>query len=129
MLLFRYIICRANLLHWTISSSLLSADGDKSLLPPFNPADFNIVSDTAWEDSPGVISYEIQQSFHVTKDTQVESVEYLNELPAIWPVPRRPTAYIVDLQDPKFRIYNENGILRRVDALLKNKVSIQHSLF
>ncbi|KJA15424.1 hypothetical protein HYPSUDRAFT_80527 [Hypholoma sublateritium FD-334 SS-4] len=87
---------------------------------PFNPLEFDTISDTAWEDSE-VTSYVIEKTFAVAKGFLVERVEYLNQLPALWPIPEQPTAFILDLRDPKYNLYDKDGDLYRVDALVKNK--------
>ena len=59
----------------------------------------------------------------ITRQCTVDAVEYISELPSYWPVPRNPRAYVVDLSDPKFDIYDKSGRLMTVDALIKNSVS------
>lgn len=90
----------------------------------FNPLEFDTISDTAWEDSE-VTSYVIEKTFEVAKGFLVERVEYLNQLPALWPILEQPTAFILDLRDPKYNLYDKDGDLYRVDALVKNKVSVR----
>jgi len=54
----------------------------------------------------------------------VDAVEYISDLPSYWPVPRNTKrAYVVDLSDPKYNVYDKNGRLMTVDALIKNAVS------
>ncbi|KAJ7456349.1 hypothetical protein B0H11DRAFT_2321631 [Mycena galericulata] len=50
--------------------------------------------------------------------SNVERIEILTEIPTFWPVPLKPTAYIVDLSHSKW-----NKLLEEftVDALIKNK--------
>lgn len=64
----------------------------------------------------------------MAKGFPVERVEYLNQLPALWPILERPTAFILDLRDPKYNLFDKDGDLYRVDALVKNKVSIYFSV-
>ncbi|KAJ7823708.1 hypothetical protein B0H14DRAFT_2597735 [Mycena olivaceomarginata] len=56
--------------------------------------------------------------FQVTAEATVERVEYLTELPPLYPIPETPTAFVIDLQDPKFNI-TKNGTMCTVDALIK----------
>lgn len=60
--------------------------------------------------------------FRVTKEVTVERVEYLNELASIYPIPKTATAFLIDVDDPKFAITDKRGDLYTVDALIKNKV-------
>jgi hypothetical protein len=61
---------------------------------------------------------------NINRQTKVQRVEYLTDLPSYWPVPRIPTAYVVDLRDPKFDYYDADGELLdlRADTLIRNKV-------
>ncbi len=59
----------------------------------------------------------------MAKGFPLERVEYLNQLPALWPILEQPTAFILDLRDPRYNLYDKDGNLHRVDALVKNKVS------
>ena len=59
----------------------------------------------------------------IMRQCTVDAVEYISELPSYWPVPRNPRAYVLDLSDPKFDIYDKSGRLMTVDALIKNAVS------
>ena len=59
----------------------------------------------------------------ITRQCTVDAMEYISVLPSYWPVPRNPQAYVVDLSDPKFDVYDKNGRLMTVDALIKNAVS------
>ncbi|KAJ6582744.1 hypothetical protein B0H10DRAFT_2198444 [Mycena sp. CBHHK59/15] len=53
--------------------------------------------------------------------THVERMEYLTELPSMWPVPRVATAYVVDLSDPTFNLVDNAGNLIPVDGLVKRQ--------
>lgn len=77
---------------------------------------------TDWND-PEVLSRIIYNGklMPVTRQLAVEGVEILDCIPSLWPIPRVPTAFIVDLRDPKFRLV-EKGKLLTVDGLIKNKV-------
>ena len=59
----------------------------------------------------------------VTAEVIVQRVEYLTDLPSLYPIPETPTAFVVDLQDPKFNIFKK-GALCTPDALIKNKVRV-----
>ena len=51
----------------------------------------------------------------------MEHIEILEKLLSVWPVPRLPTAYIVDLRAPEFDV-EEKGKVLTVDGLIKDKV-------
>ncbi|KAF7344306.1 hypothetical protein MVEN_01722200 [Mycena venus] len=53
----------------------------------------------------------------VTAEVVVQRVEYLTDLQSLYPIPETPTAFVVDLQDPKFNIFKKGT----PDALIKNK--------
>ncbi|KAJ7440019.1 hypothetical protein FB451DRAFT_1415381 [Mycena latifolia] len=78
------------------------------------------LSDMVWYDT-NIISRAIDGLAHINRQTKVERVEYLNDLPSYWPVPRVPTAYVVDLRDPKFDFLDSDGELLRADALILDK--------
>jgi hypothetical protein len=59
----------------------------------------------------------------ITRQCTVDAVEYISDLPSYWPVPQNKRAYVLDLSDPKFDVYDKNGKLMTVDALIKNAVS------
>jgi hypothetical protein len=81
-----------------------------------------ILDVTDWQD-PAVQSNVLVNGVRtrVTRQQYVQRVETLTCIPSLWPVPRIPTAYIVDLRDPKYNII-ENGNPVTADALIKNKV-------
>jgi hypothetical protein len=64
-----------------------------------------------------------QGPIKITRQCTVDAVEYISDLPSYWPVPQSKRAYVVDLSDPKFNVYDKNGRLMTVDALIKNAVS------
>ncbi|KAJ7271831.1 hypothetical protein C8J57DRAFT_1507735 [Mycena rebaudengoi] len=66
------------------------------------------ISATVWHDTD-IISMAIHGPAKINRQTKVERVEYLTGLPSYWPVPRIPTAYVVDLRDPKFDYYDGDG--------------------
>jgi hypothetical protein len=120
-----YVICFWPSVFLTKSSRLSLVDFSESephasSRSPFDLDDFIEISTTIWEDSD-ITSWVLEQPFNVTKEFQVERVEYLREIPSVWPIPQRPTAFILDLSAPKFQLYDKDGVLYRVDALIKNK--------
>ncbi|KAJ7060131.1 hypothetical protein C8F01DRAFT_1144108 [Mycena amicta] len=79
-------------------------------------------SDTVWLD-PGLKSLVIYAGplFKITKNLPgVVRIERLTEVPAIWPVPRVPTAFLVDLKHPMFA-FKIQGKLVKPDQLIKNQ--------
>jgi hypothetical protein len=79
------------------------------------------VSATQWLD-PEIESHVSDHPRRLNRQLLVERVEYLSDIPTYWPVPRQRTAYILDLRDPKFDVYNDKGEMLSMDALIKNKV-------
>jgi hypothetical protein len=79
---------------------------------------------TDWWD-PNVRSRVVEKRTRVTRQFTAERLEYLTEIPSVWPVPRVATAYILDLRDPKFDVVLGGKVLRP-DALIKNKVRLIH---
>jgi hypothetical protein len=55
--------------------------------------------------------------------THIERLEYLSEIPTGFLVPRVPTAFVVDLSDPKFNLLNDDGNLFGVDVLVSGQVN------
>ncbi|KAJ7511946.1 hypothetical protein B0H11DRAFT_1899441 [Mycena galericulata] len=81
------------------------------------------VSTTVWCDTD-IISKAIDGLAHINRQTKVQRVEYLNELASGYPVPRVPTAYVLDLRDPKFDFRagaDGRGELLNADALILNR--------
>ncbi|KAJ6614279.1 hypothetical protein B0H10DRAFT_2436035 [Mycena sp. CBHHK59/15] len=79
-------------------------------------------SDTVWLD-PHVSSMVRVVNMNLTSDsrTHIERLEYLSEIPTGFPVPRVPTAFIVDLSDPKFNLLDDDGNLFGVDVLVSGQ--------
>ncbi|KAF7353417.1 hypothetical protein MSAN_01530800 [Mycena sanguinolenta] len=77
-------------------------------------------SDTRWLDDQLSSRVHIGK-FKVTAEVTVDRVEYLTELPSLYPIPETPTAFVIDLQDAKFDIMKKKGDLCTPDALIKNK--------
>ena len=100
--------------------------GKRSPLP-FDPSIFTEESGTIWTDS-NVTSYGVDGIFLVTKEVRVDRVEYLSNIPCVWPIPKVQTAFILDLQDDaKYLVRKKaggNGATPVTpDFLLKNMVS------
>jgi hypothetical protein len=100
--------------------------GKRSPLP-FDPSMFTEQSDTIWTDSK-VTSYAVDGTFLVTKEVRVDRVEYLSNIPCIWPIPKIQTAFILDLRDDaRYLVRKKAGGNSATpvtpDFLLKNMVS------
>ncbi|RDB30944.1 hypothetical protein Hypma_004875 [Hypsizygus marmoreus] len=95
--------------------------GTSSLL--FDPSTFKKLSLTDWQNTR-ITSRVILGKTNVTSGVTVERVEYVSELPSLWPIPRVPTAFVVDLRDSKFELFDNKANLLTPDALIKNKVSL-----
>jgi hypothetical protein len=95
--------------------------------PPFDASQFTEKSGTIWTDS-NVTSFAMEGAFQVTKEVRVDRVEYLTDIPCVWPIPRISTAFILDLRDnAKYLVRKETGNIATPvtpDFLLKNKVRI-----
>jgi len=72
-----------------------------------------------WQDDD-MTSRIVCEKTKLTRQLEVERIEYLTEIPSIWPVPRVATAYVLDLRDAKFHV-SEKGKILTADALIKNK--------
>jgi hypothetical protein len=95
----------------------------------FDPLKFTQKSDTIWTDSD-ITSYRIDEVLQVTMGLQVDRVEYLSEIPNVWPVPQVSTAFIVDLRSSKFLQVRKSSTdpvsaPLRPDSLIKNKVHFE----
>ncbi|KAJ6543345.1 hypothetical protein B0H10DRAFT_2443547 [Mycena sp. CBHHK59/15] len=77
-------------------------------------------SDNVWKDE-GISSHVLIGDYRVTAKVKVGRLEYVSGLPSIYPIHRIPTALIVNLEDPKYNIYDKDGVLHTVDFLIKNK--------
>lgn len=100
------------------------SDSDSDIDEPaetFNPNRFITISDTDWHDSD-ISSTIIKRRTQITSEVGVDHVEYLTEIPSLWPIPCIPTAFVVDLRDEKYNIYDKEGKIFSPDALIKNKV-------
>ncbi|KAJ7830499.1 hypothetical protein B0H14DRAFT_3143490 [Mycena olivaceomarginata] len=76
-------------------------------------------SDTIWRD-PDIKSRVLTGKFRITKILTVDCIEYLNNLPSIWPVSQIPTAYVVDLDTRHGDIDPESGWPNTLDFLIRN---------
>ncbi|KAG6884190.1 hypothetical protein C0992_006788, partial [Termitomyces sp. T32_za158] len=87
----------------------------------FDPADFILPSETDWQD-PAITSTVINQKTRITSAITVDRIEYLTVLPSLWPIPRIPTAFVLDLRGSKYNFLNKKtGKPFSPDALIKNK--------
>ncbi|KAG7089005.1 hypothetical protein E1B28_010718 [Marasmius oreades] len=65
-------------------------------------------SDTVW---PLAIKSEVHPyvsadcPLHVTREKVIHRLEQLSEIPPVWPVPEKPTGFILDLSDPMHHLY------------------------
>ncbi|KAJ7046357.1 hypothetical protein C8F04DRAFT_1248605 [Mycena alexandri] len=84
------------------------------------PKDDLAASDTPWAD-PEISSTVRTGVFQITGDVTVQRIEYLTEIASLYPVPRVSTAFVVNLEHPKYNITNKRSKLYTVDALIKNK--------
>ncbi|KAF7373812.1 hypothetical protein MSAN_00592900 [Mycena sanguinolenta] len=78
------------------------------------------LSDTVWCDTD-IVSKVINGPTNINRQTKVERVEYLDDIPSNFPVPRVPTAFILDLRDPKFNFVNKDNEPIRADTLILDK--------
>ncbi|KAJ7649280.1 hypothetical protein B0H17DRAFT_1215320 [Mycena rosella] len=80
-----------------------------------------ILSDTVWYDTD-IKSKAIDGPAPINRQTKVMRVEYLDDVPSNFPVPRIPTAYILDLRNPKFNFMSNNtNELLCLDTLILDK--------
>ena len=47
-----------------------------------------------------------QGPIKIMRQCTVDAMEYISELPSYWPMPKNKRAYIVDLSNPKFNVYD-----------------------
>ncbi|KAJ6550901.1 hypothetical protein B0H10DRAFT_2202252, partial [Mycena sp. CBHHK59/15] len=114
-----------------VSEALIwAASRSSSILPPNISTAIDLCSDddepdleesdTVWQDE-GISSHVLIGDYRVTAKVKVGRLEYVSGLPLIYPIHRVPTALIVNLEDPKYNIYDKDGVLHTVDFLIKNK--------
>jgi hypothetical protein len=82
---------------------------------------FTEISDTDWCD-PNIASWVLVGETQIMTKLRIQRIEYLTEIPSVWPIPRVLTTFILDLCDPKYGIADTAGKLYRSDVLIKNKV-------
>ncbi|KAJ7702166.1 hypothetical protein B0H16DRAFT_1832003 [Mycena metata] len=76
-------------------------------------------SNTLWQDD--ITSSVRTGRFTITQKIKVQRLEYLSEIPSIWPIPRSSTAFVIDLDDEKHNIINpDTGDLMAVDRIIRN---------
>jgi hypothetical protein len=78
---------------------------------------------TRWLD-PNIVSRVVEERTKITTQFIADRVEYISELPPVWPIFRQPTAVVLDISDAKFDIVDKKGKRLRVDALIRDKVSV-----
>ncbi|KAJ7764105.1 hypothetical protein DFH07DRAFT_1059148 [Mycena maculata] len=74
--------------------------------------------------SEDLISKVIHGLANINRQTKVQSVEYLNDVPSGFPVPWIATAYILDLRDYKFNLREDDdseGELLSVDSIILDR--------
>ncbi|KAJ7870357.1 hypothetical protein B0H13DRAFT_2669858 [Mycena leptocephala] len=76
----------------------------------------DLESDTLWQD--GITSFVHTGQFSVTQKLKVQRIEYLPELTSVWPIPRVPTAFVIDLPDERYDITDNDGDLLPVDCII-----------
>lgn len=106
------------------SDDKMDIDGDTGSTGVVDMVDVQVPSmppATDWQD-PTIESQVVSERTKLTRQLEVERIEYLSELPSVWPIPTVPTVYVVNLRDPKFHIVENNKVLT-ADGLIKNKVS------
>jgi len=84
-------------------------------------------SHTVWLD-PTISSTVQYGKFCITRQYTATAFETVTGLPSYWPVPRDKRAFLLDLSDPKYDVYDKNGKLMAVDAIIKNNVRIFTSI-
>ncbi|KAJ6551054.1 hypothetical protein DFH09DRAFT_1366554 [Mycena vulgaris] len=87
---------------------------DKPEIPDEGSA-LETLSTTVWYDTD-IISKIIRGRANINRQTKMEAVEYLDDLPPYLPIPRIPTAYIMDLRAAKFDFYDEDEVLCAHDS-------------
>ncbi|KAJ6597850.1 hypothetical protein B0H10DRAFT_2231979 [Mycena sp. CBHHK59/15] len=80
-------------------------------------------SGTIWIDTHiSSMVRKIRMNFTSDDRTHVEAMEYVTGgLPSVSPVPRIPTAFILNFSDPKFNHFDNDGNLIPVDGLIKRQ--------
>ncbi|KAF7335140.1 hypothetical protein MVEN_02265100 [Mycena venus] len=100
-------------------------DSDADNQPAVNPSHIKgelQESDTIWQD-PGITSLVIIGKFRITAKLTVERIEYVmphGVIPSIWPNPRIPTAFILNLGSSYNAIDPKTSMMYTMDWLIKN---------
>ncbi|KAJ7084961.1 hypothetical protein C8R44DRAFT_894074 [Mycena epipterygia] len=114
-----------------VAETLMRTASRLSNAPPTDPSDIDLSdlddtdetclqqSDTIWQD-PGITSQVIVGTVRVTLKVTVERMEYISELPSIWPIHRTPTAVIMSLDSSYDMIDPSTGVLYTLDHLIQN---------
>ncbi|KAF8164446.1 hypothetical protein K438DRAFT_1984596 [Mycena galopus ATCC 62051] len=79
-------------------------------------------SDTIWQD-PGITSLVLVGKFRISTKVTVQRVEFVmphDVIPSIWPNPRIPTAFVLNLGSSYDEIDPKTGKMYTVDFLIKN---------
>ncbi|KAJ7846791.1 hypothetical protein B0H13DRAFT_2675471 [Mycena leptocephala] len=71
---------------------------------------------TLWQDE--ITSFVRTGQFSVAQKLKVQRIKYLPELPSVWPIPRVPTAFVIDLTDERYDITDNDGDLLPVDCMV-----------
>ncbi|KAJ6608663.1 hypothetical protein B0H10DRAFT_1955216 [Mycena sp. CBHHK59/15] len=120
----------------TASRSSSTDDSDEE----FSDSDSQVESDTLWlrhgtspgskniKDIPGdslwqdeITLFVHTGNFQITRKVRAKWIEYLSDLPSIWPIPHIPTVFIVSFDDPKFDITDSKaGDAYTLDLLIWN---------
>ncbi|KAJ6609404.1 hypothetical protein B0H10DRAFT_2225929 [Mycena sp. CBHHK59/15] len=99
-----------------------SDDDNQPAAKPFHITGELQESDTIWQD-PGITSLVIIGKFRITAKLTVERIEYVmphGVIPSIWPNPRIPTAFILNLGSNYDAIDPKTGVMYTMDWLIKN---------
>ncbi|KAJ7912742.1 hypothetical protein B0H13DRAFT_2659938 [Mycena leptocephala] len=75
-------------------------------------------SDTLWQDE--ISSFVCTGQFSITQKMKVQRIEYLSQLPSVWPIPRVPTAFVIDLADERYNITDKDRDLLPVDCIIRD---------
>ncbi|KAJ7494945.1 hypothetical protein FB451DRAFT_1163681 [Mycena latifolia] len=95
-----------------------SDDDNQSAAKPFHIKSEMQESDTIWQD-PGITSLVINGKFRITAKLTVERIEYV--MPSMWPNPRIPTAFVLNLGSSYDAIDPKTGMRYTMDQLIKNR--------
>ncbi|KAF8144420.1 hypothetical protein K438DRAFT_1992878 [Mycena galopus ATCC 62051] len=79
-------------------------------------------SDTIWQD-PGITSLVLVGKFRISTKVTVQRIEFVmphGVIPSIWPNPRIPTAFVLNLGSSYDEIDPKTGKMYTVDFLIKN---------